>query len=349
MLLQAVGAADRSEPPAAGRCRRTGVRRSLHIVTGSSPTGTQFVQSVGCAHASSYLNPNGDEVTLVCTGEGATSEGEFWESLNHRVPGAVASAVPGGGQRFRDLHSGGMPDARRKHFEDRHRFPGPLHPRGRRNRLRRLVDGDVRCGGDVPRGPGPALVHAHVIRPYSHSLSDDERLYKTAAERAAEAQRDPLVRYPEWLTEHGILGREEMSAIIADIDRELQQATERALKARPPARGTTLQLSVSPKVDPTSSAFDTAPVFSGRSAHDGRRNQHDADGRDAPRQLGHRLRRGRRGLQPRRKSAAKSKARAEYSRRQPVCRFSSAPNAASIRRSPKRPSSAGQPGWQRAA
>ena len=54
----------------------------LHIFTGSSPTGTQFVQAAGCAQAHRYLREHPDEITLVSTGEGATSEGEFWECMN---------------------------------------------------------------------------------------------------------------------------------------------------------------------------------------------------------------------------------------------------------------------------
>src|SRR3954466_15048411 len=74
MLLQAVGAA--SDRASGGRQMPSHWSSpELHIVTGSSPTGTQFVQAMGCAHASSYVNPGTDEVTLVCTGEGATSEG----------------------------------------------------------------------------------------------------------------------------------------------------------------------------------------------------------------------------------------------------------------------------------
>ena len=262
MLLQAVGAA---EDRASGGRQMPSHWSSpeLHIVTGSSPTGTQFVQSVGCAHASSYLYPGGDEVTLVCTGDGATSEGEFWESLNHacleRLP--LLFLVEDNGFAISTPVECQTPGASISRIVTG--FPGLYI---------REVDGTdfvaswtaMSDAVSICRaGRGPALVHAHVIRPYSHSLSDDERLYKTTAERAAEAERDPLVRYPEWLTEQGILGREEMSAIIADIDRELQQATERALKATPPARGTTLQFLYSPKVDPTSSVFDTAPVFSG--------------------------------------------------------------------------------------
>src|SRR3982751_3911752 len=81
MLLQAVGAA---EDKASGGRQMPSHWSSpeLHIVTGSSPTGTQFVQAVGCANASRYKSPGSDEVTLACTGEGATSEGEFWESIN---------------------------------------------------------------------------------------------------------------------------------------------------------------------------------------------------------------------------------------------------------------------------
>ena len=61
-------------------------------------------------------------------------------------------------------------------------------------------------------GSGPALVHAHAIRPYSHSLSDDERLYKTEAERQAEAARDPVLRFPKFLIDEGVLDRHACSA-----------------------------------------------------------------------------------------------------------------------------------------
>jgi 2-oxoisovalerate dehydrogenase E1 component len=48
---------------------------ALHIFTGSSPTGTQFGQAVGSADSRRFLKPGSDELTLVTTGEGATSEG----------------------------------------------------------------------------------------------------------------------------------------------------------------------------------------------------------------------------------------------------------------------------------
>ena len=81
MLLQAVGAA--RDPSSGGRQMPSHWSSTrLHIISGSSPTGTQFLHAVGCADAKSYLNAQSDEITLVCSGEGATSEGEFWESLN---------------------------------------------------------------------------------------------------------------------------------------------------------------------------------------------------------------------------------------------------------------------------
>jgi 2-oxoisovalerate dehydrogenase E1 component len=112
-------------------------------------------------------------------------------------------------------------------------------------------------------GRGPALVHARCTRPYSHSLSDDERLYKTAAERASEAARDPLVRYPEWLIREGIIDRHALQSIIEDADEHLQQVTQRVLRAEPPENGTTLLYLYSDKVDPTSREFEAEPVFKG--------------------------------------------------------------------------------------
>ncbi|MSV30857.1 MAG: thiamine pyrophosphate-dependent dehydrogenase E1 component subunit alpha, partial [Bryobacterales bacterium] len=183
MLLQAVGAA--SDPASGGRQMPSHWSDpKLHIVTASSPTGTQFLQAVGCAEAGRYLNAERDEITLVCGGEGATSEGEFWESISaacqNRLPvlfliedNGYAISVPvefqtPGGNISRLLAG----------------FP---------NLLLMEVDGSDFVASHAAlseaaewcrRGDGPALVHAHVTRPYSHSLSDDERLYKTSAERA---------------------------------------------------------------------------------------------------------------------------------------------------------------------
>ena len=110
---------------------------------------------------------------------------------------------------------------------------------------------------------GPALVHATVTRPYSHSLSDDERLYKTKAERAAEEARDPIIRFPEWLVSEGVLDRQSLQVIIHEVDQEIQQATDLVLRAEPPARDSALLYLYSDKIDPTSAEFESEPDFSG--------------------------------------------------------------------------------------
>ena len=262
MLLQAVGAA--ADPASGGRQMPShwGCRK-YHIVSASSPTGTQFLQAGGCAQAARLLNPSTDEVTLVTTGDGATSEGEFWEALNItsllRLPvlflvedNGYAISVPverqtAGGSVSR-LASG---------------FPGLLI---------REVDGtDLTASFETLQeavaycraGQGPALVHAHVIRLYSHSLSDDERCYKTAAERAAEAARDPLARFPEWLMAEGLLDDAGLQILTSEVDREVQETAERALQAAAPAAGSALRYLYSDTVDPTAREFESAPAFAG--------------------------------------------------------------------------------------
>ena len=202
MLLQAVG----SEEDTASGGRQMPSHwssPSLHIVSPSSATGTQFTPSVGCAHAERFLDPASDAVTLVSSGEGATSEGEFWESLNaaclERLP--LIYLVQDNG----------------------YAISVPVERQSAGGNIARLVQGFLglkvlECDGtdflasyatmaeaiDVCRRErGPVLVHALCTRPYSHSLSDDEKLYKSKAEREAEAIRDPLVRFPEWLTVRG--------------------------------------------------------------------------------------------------------------------------------------------------
>ncbi len=262
MLLAAVGAA--ADPSSGGRQMPSHWgHRKYNIVSSSSPTGTQFVQAAGCAQASRYLKSDSDEVTLVTTGDGATSEGEFWESLNaaclEKLPllflvedNGYAISVPverqTAGGSISKLVSG---------------FPGLF---------RVEVDGcDFLASHDALQqafewcrtGQGPALVHAHVIRPYSHSLSDDEKLYKSQAERDAEAARDPVLRFPEFLLSEGILDSHRLQLLAHEIDTEIQQATDIALAAAPPPRGFALAHLYSDAVDPTSDAFSTEAQFSG--------------------------------------------------------------------------------------
>jgi len=262
MLQQAVGSA--FDPSSGGRQMPShwGHRR-LNIVSSSSPTGTQFTQAVGCAEASRYRHPEGDEITLVCSGEGATSEGEFWEALNaaclNRLPllflvedNGYAISVPvecqTAGGSISNLVTG---------------FPGLF---------RQQVDGaDFLASYRVLRaavawcrsGQGPALVHAHVTRPYSHSLSDDERMYKTAAERQAEAERDPVLNFPRYLVEEGVLDRHMLQRITFEIDQEVQAATTEALSEDPPRPETALEHLYSSRIDPTSPDFDARPAWRG--------------------------------------------------------------------------------------
>jgi 2-oxoisovalerate dehydrogenase E1 component len=235
----------------------------LHIVSGSSPTGTQLVQSAGCAHASRFLRPDSDEITLVGTGEGATSEGEFWETMNmaclDRLP--LLILVEDNGWAISTPVERQSPGGNVAELVAN--FPG----------LGRFeVDGTdfiaswramEQAIAWVRARKGPALVHATVIRPYSHSLSDDERFYKTKEERAAEAKRDPILKFPEWLLAEGVLDRHALKRIAHEVDEEIGAATDRALSALPPPRGSALKFLYSDEVDPTGDQFDAEPRFDG--------------------------------------------------------------------------------------
>ncbi|HEY4363141.1 MAG TPA: thiamine pyrophosphate-dependent enzyme [Bryobacteraceae bacterium] len=262
MLLQSVG----SEADTASGGRQMPSHWSspkLHIVSPSSATGTQFTPAVGCANAERYLDASSDAITLVSTGDGATSEGEFWESLNvaslEKLPllylvqdNGYAISVPvekqtAGGSIARVVeHFPGL-----KVFEcDGTDFV---------ESYKTMAAAVAHCRARL----GPALVHATCTRPYAHSLSDVDKLYKTRHERSAEAARDPLVKFPEWLANEGILDSHGLEILMNQVDREIQHATEHALKAAPPAPGSGLRYLYSERVDPTSSEFHTEPHFSG--------------------------------------------------------------------------------------
>lgn len=262
MFLQAAGAeADRAS---GGRQMPSHWSSpKLHIVSPSSATGTQFLPALGCADACRRIAPEAAAITLTTTGDGATSEGEFWESMNvsclESLPllyvvedNGWAISVPvdhqtAGGNIARLL--AGFPNL--KIYEcDGTDFV---------ESYRTMKDAAAHCR----QFQSPVLVHATCVRPYSHSLSDDERLYKTAAERAEEATRDPIVRMQKLLLSEGILDERAMEHLMAEVDREVQEASDRALASPPPGPGNALKYLYSDRVDPTAPAFDTEPQFSG--------------------------------------------------------------------------------------
>ena len=262
MLQQSVGA--EADPASGGRQMPShwGSTR-LHLVTGSSPTGTQFVQAAGCADASRRLDPDSDAITLCTTGDGATSEGEFWEALNiacieklaivflvedngYAISTPVAAQTPGG-----DVSKvvSGFPNL--KVFNcDGTDFDASYAT---------MSEAVEYCR----REQSPVLVRATCTRPYSHSLSDDEKFYKTKAERAEEAKRDPIVTFSERLIAEGVLDRYGLELLTHEVDVSVQEITDRVLKAAPPPKGSALRYLYSERVDPTSEEFDVAPKLAG--------------------------------------------------------------------------------------
>ena len=281
MMLQAVGAG--TDPSSGGRQMPTHWSSpALHIVSTSSSTATQLLHAVGCAEAGRYFTRHpqaaerpqasgdyrafrdvtfhGDEVVLACLGEGSTSQGEFWEAMNtasnHRLPvifcvednGYAISVpvevnTPGGNisrlvANFPNFHfaevDGTDPEACLRAFQ-----AAAAHCRA---------------------GLGPAFVHGHCIRPYSHSLSDDDRLYRSAAEREADSLRDPVSRMQMRLVREGILTGERIDELERSLDREAAEAAERALQAPAPKVAEIEKHLYSEDLDPASAAFASAPA-----------------------------------------------------------------------------------------
>ena len=266
-LLSAVGA--EKDPNSHGRQMPShwGHRR-LNIVSQSSPTGTQLLQAVGCAEANyrvnlidelrgRVLNFHDDEVVYVSLGEGTTSEGEFWEALNTasnlRLPvlflvedNGYAISVPvevqtAGGDISRLIEN----------------FPDLYVEKCDGTDFLKSLEAVRRAARYCRQRQGPALVHAKVIRPYSHSLSDDEKLYRPDEERTGDAERDPVKRFGALLTEEGLVTQEELQQIKDDVDHEVSEAADAALANSQPAPDSVTRYVFSPDVDPTGKDFDT--------------------------------------------------------------------------------------------
>src|SRR5262252_8716180 len=262
MFLQSVGAKD--DPASAGRQMPAhwGHQR-LNIISKSSCTGTQFLHAVGAAEAgwrmsriAEIADKGGfqkDEVVYVSGGEGQTSEGEFWEAVSsasnlklpvlfliedngYAISVPVEVNTPGG-----SISNLFVAEADGTDFLESY------------DALRYAAE---YCRSRM----GPAFVHARVIRPYSHSLSDDEALYRPKAEREQELEKDPVKRLSRLLLEQGVVTAEELEKLHAEVDAEINEAADRALAAAVPEPESAYDFVYSPDVDPTSAAFSTEPV-----------------------------------------------------------------------------------------
>ncbi len=91
-----------------------------------------------------------------------------------------------------------------------------------------------------------------MIRPYSHSLSDDEKLYRPDEERASDAERDPVKRFGALLIDEGVIDQDGLQKIKDEVDREVNEAADKALASPQPAQETATHYVFSPDVDPTS-------------------------------------------------------------------------------------------------
>jgi 2-oxoisovalerate dehydrogenase E1 component len=273
-LLAAVGAKD--DPSSGGRQMPSHWGHpKWNIVNRSSCTGTQFVQAVGAAEATlyyeahpkalaqakkaplgEYVNHERGEIVYVSSGDGATSEGEFWESLN----AACAMKLP----LLYVVEDNG------------YAISVPIEVQTAGGSISKLVRGFPglhlsECDGTNPlecytvckeavqycrERRGPALIHAHVTRPYSHSLSDDEKLYKSPEEREEEARRDPISKFSLFLVREGILDQKQIEALEMEVGNEVREAADQALVAEPPPIDSILTNVYSPEIDPTSDLFE---------------------------------------------------------------------------------------------
>ena len=267
MLLSAVGA--EADPNSHGRQMPSHWgHKKLHIVSQSSPTGTQLLQAVGSAETTyrctlikelqkRVSSFHEDEVTYVSLGDGTSSEGEFWEALNTasnlKLPvvflledNGYAISVPVEVQT-----AGGDVSKLVENFPSLYlqRCDG-TDPIESLEVMRRAVE-------YCRERQGPAMVHAKVIRPYSHSLSDDEKLYRPDEERATDAERDPVKRFGALLIEEGVIDQDGLQKIKDEVDREVNEAADKALASPQPARETATHYVYSTDIDPTAKVFDT--------------------------------------------------------------------------------------------
>ena len=222
-------------------------------------------EAAKAAQLGELANDHADAVTYVSGGDGATSEGEFFEAVNAasmlKLP--VVFVVQDNGYAISVPVKVQTPGGNISQLV--RNYPDLLVEECDGTEVLESYAVMERAVEYCRSRRGPALVHAHVTRPYSHSLSDDEKLYKPAEFREAEAQRDPLPKFGLFLVREGILDEAEVEQLEADVDREILEATDRALEAELPSTDSVYVSVYSNEVDPTDAALETEPQFIGAS------------------------------------------------------------------------------------
>ena len=279
-LLQAVGADD---PGSGGRQMPSHwTSKPLHLVSPSSSTATQCLHAVGCAEAGRYFAAHpesaqgnygegdyrrfkdvsfqADEVVYTSLGEGSTSQGEFWEALNtasnNRLP--VVFVIEDNGYAISTPVEANTPGGNISRLVAN--FPNfhfaEIDGTDPIASYEAMSEAVAYCRA----GKGPALVHGHVIRPYSHALSDDERWYRHTSELEADALRDPLGRMQALLLQESVLNEDELNRMHREVEDEVRAATDVALAAPLPLIGNIEKHVYSEDLNPASAVFATEPV-----------------------------------------------------------------------------------------
>ncbi|HVG26503.1 MAG TPA: dehydrogenase E1 component subunit alpha/beta [Acidobacteriaceae bacterium] len=281
-LLQAVGAA--TDPSSGGRQMPSHwTSPELHIVSPSSSTATQCLHAIGCAEAGRYFRDHpgaakrpadgadyrsfkdvqfeADEVVYVSIGEGSTSQGEFWESLNTASNGKlpVVYVIEDNGYAISTPVEANTPGGNISRLIAN--FPNFHFAEVDGTDAIASYEAMVEAVAYCRAGHGPAVVHGHVTRPYSHSLSDDERNYRSAEEIAADALRDPISRMQMWLLREGILDAQGINELERKVDEEVQRAADRALAAVLPTPDTILRHQYTEDLKPTDARWEGKPAL----------------------------------------------------------------------------------------
>ena len=282
-LLQAVGAAD--DPASGGRQMPSHwSSKRLNIVTPSSSTATQCLHAIGCAEAGRYFSRHpeaaerpslsetgidyrqykdvsfhGDEVVYVSIGEGSTSQGEFWESLNTASNGRlpVVYVVEDNGYAISTPVEVNTPGGNISRLVAN--FPNFHFAEIDGTDLIASYAAMVEAVAYCRSGKGPALVHGHVVRPYSHSLSDDERQYRPKEEVEADALKDPLAKMQMYLLREGILDEAGIDRLERQVDEEVQRAADKATRAALPTVESITKHVYSESLNVSDRRFSTEP------------------------------------------------------------------------------------------